>query len=78
MDHALCKEFNLITDAEFGEIVGWSAPTRARARRSGDGPRFVKIGRRVFYRRDEINRWLKSVEAASTADLQVRAQRTAM
>jgi hypothetical protein len=34
----------------------------------GGGPRFLKIGRRVIYRRRDLDNWLAARERASTSD----------
>ena len=34
----------------------------------GGGPRFIKVGRRVVYRRRDLDEWLAARERASTSD----------
>jgi hypothetical protein len=43
--------------------LGWLA----KARMTGAGPRFLKVGGRVLYRRSALNAWLAERERASTA-----------
>lgn len=68
-------DLDLIPDCEVGEIFMNSRITRARWRREGGGPPFIKIGRRVFYRREQIAEWMKSREARSTAELRSRVSK---
>ena len=49
--------------------TGFSVKTLAMHATSGTGPRFQKIGGRVFYRRDDLDSWLSSfASVASTAE----------
>ncbi len=41
-------------------------------RSKGIGPRFIKIGRLVFYDTAELDRWLAERTATSTADAHAR------
>jgi predicted DNA-binding transcriptional regulator AlpA len=47
-------------------ILGLSVSTLNKWRVTGDGPHFVKMGRRVAYRDDDIDRWLAERRRAST------------
>jgi hypothetical protein len=48
--------------------TGFSAKTLAMHASTGTGPSFQKIGGRVFYRREDLDRWLSSFDVvASTA-----------
>ena len=47
--------------------IGLSVQTLAKMRLDGRGPRFVKLGSRVGYRRSSIESWLESNERASTS-----------
>jgi predicted DNA-binding transcriptional regulator AlpA len=48
------------------------AQTWRRLRWSGGGPRFVKLGRTVVYRRVEVEAWLAAREAGTTAEFAAR------
>ena len=48
--------------------LGVSAPTLERWRMQGTGPKFVKAGRRVFYRVRDVQAWLQTCQRASTMD----------
>ncbi|MFZ4808095.1 MAG: helix-turn-helix transcriptional regulator [Hyphomicrobiaceae bacterium] len=54
-------------------IASNSTITLARWRRDGTGPRFMKIGRRIFYRRSDVEAWLAAQVVGSNAELQMRA-----
>ena len=62
-------DFDLISDDDADPIFKNSKITRGRWRRDGDGPPFIKIGRRIFYPRDKLAEWLNSREARSTVEL---------
>jgi excisionase family DNA binding protein len=51
--------------AEAADYLRSSASTLAKARRSGLGPTFVRIGRSVRYRRADLDSWM--AESAQTA-----------
>lgn len=56
------------------KYTGFSVKTLAMHACAGTGPRFQKVGGRVFYRRDDLDSWLASFPTvASTA--QARAHR---
>jgi predicted DNA-binding transcriptional regulator AlpA len=52
--------------------TGLTVKTLAIMRSNGTGPRFVKIGR-VFYYREDLDAWLKSRVARSTAQARTLA-----
>lgn len=56
-----------VSEAEACRIIGVAPMTMMRMRRRGVGPRCVRVGRRVLYRRTEIDRWLGELESASFA-----------
>jgi hypothetical protein len=50
---------------EFYDIaVGYQAKMRC----SGDGPEFIKIGSRVYYKEEAIEQWLATKRRTSTSD----------
>jgi predicted DNA-binding transcriptional regulator AlpA len=51
------------------EYLGWriSVQTLARYRCEGKGPRFIKLGSRVGYRRSALDEWMKTRERTSTS-----------
>jgi predicted DNA-binding transcriptional regulator AlpA len=50
------------------EYVGLSPRTLEKARLTGDGPPFRKIGRAVIYDTDDLDAWLASHVRSTTAD----------
>ncbi len=40
----------------------------AKMRLSGGGPAFIKAGRSILYRREDLDAWLKSLSRHSTSD----------
>jgi predicted DNA-binding transcriptional regulator AlpA len=58
------------TDA--AKVVGLSASTLAKLRLNGNGPAYCKLGRRVVYRPDELDRWLQSRSTTDTTDANAR------
>jgi predicted DNA-binding transcriptional regulator AlpA len=54
--------------------TGFSVKTLAMHASAGTGPRFQKIGGRVFYRRDELDAWLSSF-AVVNSTAQARAKK---
>ncbi len=50
------------------KYCGLSASFLHKARVSGTGPRFSKIGRRVLYDTGDLDSWLATMRHASTAE----------
>ncbi len=48
----------LYTPDEAADILRTKARTLERWRHTGGGPVFLKIGRRVVYRQDDLEQWL--------------------
>ncbi len=46
--------------------TGFAVKTLAMHASSGTGPKFQKIGGRVFYRRDDLDAWLASFPVVSS------------
>lgn len=58
----------LLTPADAGLLLGGiKVSTLAGWRVEGSGPRFVRIGSRIFYRDSDLQEWLESRTFASTA-----------
>jgi predicted DNA-binding transcriptional regulator AlpA len=53
--------------------TGFSVKTLAMHASKGTGPKFQKIGGRVFYRKGDLDEWIGSY-AAVTSTAQARAQ----
>ena len=57
----------LISSAEYSAWRGWKTEQAARRERwLGGGPRFVRVGGRVFYRPDDIRSWLEALPSYRT------------
>ena len=61
-------DLDLIPDDQMDDIFLNSKITRSRWRRCGLGPKFVKIGRRIFYRRSELELWLSANGVQSSSE----------
>lgn len=58
----------LLTDKEVAKRTRRTTSWLAKARMYGSGPRFLKMGRKIFYRSSAVAEWLASLERASTSD----------
>jgi predicted DNA-binding transcriptional regulator AlpA len=57
-----------LNQRETAEILRLSERTLERHRLSGEGPPFVKLGRRVVYRRSDIEAWTRANTRRSTSE----------
>lgn len=48
--------------------LGLSTSTLAKLRLSGNGPTYSKLGRRVIYRMEDLNKWVESRLHNSTSE----------
>ena len=64
----MLKPSNLLTTNEAAKYVRLSPRTLERYRVTGEGPRFLKIGRLVFYLQTALDDWLKTKARKSTSD----------
>ena len=55
-----------LTQAEAADHLRISPRTLERYRVAGNGPRFVKAGRRVIYRRGDLEAWTEAHTFTST------------
>lgn len=55
--------------------LGLSYKVLANYRSQGAGPCFYKAGKFVFYRRNDLDSWMESCRAASTAEYRARNRR---
>lgn len=51
----------LLRPGDVQSIYGLNTQTLAGLRCRGDGPEFLRIGRRVFYEKDALERWIRAV-----------------
>ena len=56
----------LIPAHRLSAYTGLATQTHARLRCEGRGPRFVKLGRRVFYRAGDVRDWIRAQVRSNT------------
>jgi predicted DNA-binding transcriptional regulator AlpA len=61
-----------LTADEAGKVLGLATSTLAKLRLSGNGPVYCKLGRRVVYRREDLETWLESRVARNSSDADAR------
>jgi predicted DNA-binding transcriptional regulator AlpA len=59
--------YNLLTDDEVAEKIRRSTNWLAKQRCRGDGPKFLKVGRSIRYRWQDVEVWLESQARQSTS-----------
>ena len=59
--------YDILTTSEAAQYVRLGKPTLERARVTGDGPCYAKLGGAVRYRRADLDAWLESRIVASTS-----------
>lgn len=57
----------LLTQAQLAVYLGESEAWAERARWSGDGPPYVKLGRHVRYRAEDVEAWINAGLRTSTS-----------
>jgi predicted DNA-binding transcriptional regulator AlpA len=62
----------VVTAKVAARYVGLSESTLAKLRLNGNGPTYCKLGRRVVYRPEDLDRWLQSRTARDTSDVDAR------
>ena len=58
--------------SEAAKLSGLAPSTLAKLRLSGNGPIYCKLGRRVVYRREDLEAWLETRVARNTSDADAR------
>lgn len=64
----LTMNYQLLNTAEAAEVVRLAVATLEKMRTQGQGPRFVKLGRAVRYRRIDLEDWIASSVIGSTSE----------
>lgn len=59
----------VLNTPEAARYVRLSKPTLERFRISGDGPKFLKLGGAVRYRKVDLDAWLESRVTGSTSEV---------
>jgi excisionase family DNA binding protein len=54
----------LKTTEELAERLRISTSTLRRWRSNGEGPKFIRVGKKVRYRQSDVEDWLSSQDAA--------------
>jgi predicted DNA-binding transcriptional regulator AlpA len=62
----LCAMPRLLTQKHLAAYLFKSEAWCERARWAGDGPRFIKLGRHVRYRADDVLAWIEESARTST------------
>jgi predicted DNA-binding transcriptional regulator AlpA len=57
----------LLTDDDLARITGRARSCWQKDRLTGGGPRFIRVGRLVRYRRADVEEWLDSRTVTSTS-----------
>ncbi len=63
---------SLLTEQDVAALTRLSTRTLERRRLDGTGPTFIKLGRRVVYRRQDVDTWIERNRFASTSEAEVR------
>jgi excisionase family DNA binding protein len=63
-----------MTAAEAAEYLRSSKSTLAKRRLTGDGPRYLRIGRAIRYARSELDEWIARSARRSTSEPDERAR----
>ena len=58
----------LLSAKETARLLGLASQTPAKMRLQGSGPRYVKLGRRVFYDPADLSEWLEANKRRSTSE----------
>jgi excisionase family DNA binding protein len=61
-----------LTVDEAAKMLGLASSTLAKLRLNGNGPAYCKLGRRVVYRRADLEEWLQSRTTRDTSDADAR------
>lgn len=66
-----------LTSGDAAQYLGLTAKVLANQRSQGIGPPFVKLGKTVFYRKEDLDAWIAARRASSTAEWRNKTRRTA-
>lgn len=58
----------LLTQKDLADYLNKSTAWCERARWAGEGPRFIKLGRHVRYRADDVLAWIEENAKQSTSE----------
>ena len=57
---------DLLTTAQVSALTGLSPATLRYWRHANEGPASFRLGKRVLYRREAVERWIEAQEKATT------------
>lgn len=60
-------QINLMTPAQTGQYLSLSEGWLAKLRIYGGGPQYVKLKRRILYRREDLDAWVASQIQSNTS-----------
>jgi predicted DNA-binding transcriptional regulator AlpA len=60
---------HLHNQREASAMTKLSERTLERLRLTGDGPKYVKLGRRVLYRQEDLSAWIASNLRSNTSEV---------
>lgn len=58
----------VLSTKQAAEVIGISPSTLAKFRLAGEGPKYSKLGRRVFYEEAELRKWITENRHSSTSE----------
>jgi predicted DNA-binding transcriptional regulator AlpA len=61
---------NLLNQKELAAYLGKSIAWCERSRWEGSGPKFVKLGRNVRYRADDVAAWIESCSGHTSTSME--------
>ena len=59
---------DVLNTAQTSEYIGLAVSTLEKARVAGTGPRFIRMGRAVRYRRADLDGWMAERVVGSTSE----------
>ena len=62
------QDGNLLTTRQAAEALALSISWLAKLRLYGGGPPFLRLGRCVRYRREDLTKWIEAKARTSTSD----------
>lgn len=67
MANAISQMSSMMSVSEAAAYLGLAESTLNKRRLTGDGPAYLKLGRRVVYRQIDLDAWLESHRRFSTS-----------
>ena len=62
------KREPLLRPEEAGDYLSFTSGWLAKLRMNGQGPKFIKLGRKIRYARTDLDAWISAGRAASTSE----------